>query len=106
MGAPSKQVPFQLFPHILGDQLQPIRVHHIDLGRGHAPRWISKRDKDAQMLLRLGHDPLVRRYHQQGQVDAARPRQHVADEFLMARHVDDPALLPSGRSNKPNPVQW
>ena len=44
------------------------------------------------MFLRLGHDPLVRRYHQQGQVDAARPRQHVADEFFMARHVDDPRL--------------
>ena len=46
------------------------------------------------MLLCLGHDPLVRRHHQQGQVDAARPRQHIADEFLMARHVDDPRLAP------------
>ena len=41
------------------------------------------------MLDGLGHDALVRRHDQQHQVDAADACQHVADEFLVTRHVDD-----------------
>ncbi len=41
------------------------------------------------MLHRLGHDALVRRHDQQGQINAAGASQHIADEFFVARHVDD-----------------
>ena len=42
-----------------------------------------------QVLHGLGHDALIRRHDQQGQVDAAGPGQHVAHELFVARHIDD-----------------
>ena len=45
------------------------------------------------MLLGLGHDPFVRRHHEERQVYAARPCQHVADELFVAGYVDDARLL-------------
>ena len=41
------------------------------------------------MLARLRHYRLVGRDDQQHTVDAARAREHVADEPLVARHVDE-----------------
>ena len=44
--------------------------------------------EDLQVLAGLGHDRVVGRDDQHGQVEARRAGQHVADEPLVARHVD------------------
>ena len=46
------------------------------------------------MLPRLGHDPVVRGDHQQGDVYGADPGDHRLDEALVSRDVDDRRLLP------------
>ncbi len=44
------------------------------------------------MLARLRHDALVRRHHQDHEVDAAQPGQRVVHEALVAGHVDEAEL--------------
>ena len=47
---------------------------------------------DREVLARLRHHALVRRHHQDHQIDAAQPRQRVVHEALVARHVDEAEL--------------
>jgi hypothetical protein len=54
-----------------------------------SPLLIRSSEADGQVLARLGHDALVGGNHQHGEIDAAHPGQHVLDEALVARHVDD-----------------
>ena len=56
------------------------------------------------MLARLRHHALVGRDDQQGDVDAADAGQHVVDEALMARHVDD-GHLDAVRQPQPGEAQ-
>src|SRR5438094_552189 len=51
-----------------------------------------RRPGDREVLLGLRHDPFVGRHHQQGDVDASRAGEHVANEALMARDVHDTRL--------------
>jgi hypothetical protein len=44
---------------------------------------------DLEVLAGLGHDRLVRRHDEQDRVDAARTGEHVANEALVARNVDE-----------------
>ena len=44
---------------------------------------------DGEVLARLRHDAVVGRDDQQHEVDAADAGEHVADEALVAGHVDD-----------------
>ena len=78
--------------HVLFDHLDPIRLHHVALGDDHQAVPDAQEGEDAQVLHRLGHEPLVGGHHQHGQVDAPRPGQHVFDELLVARHVHDARL--------------
>ncbi len=45
------------------------------------------------MLAGLGHDRVIGRDDQHGQVEPRRTRQHVADESLVARHVDQGEVI-------------
>ena len=49
----------------------------------------SQKLKDFQMLTGLGHDRIVGRHHQDGQIDPGRPGEHILDKALVARHIDD-----------------
>src|SRR5262245_8997636 len=48
------------------------------------------------MLLGLRHDAFVGRDHEQRNVDSGRTRQHVFDEALVSRDVDDARLKAAG----------
>ena len=54
---------------------------------------------DAQVLARLGHDPVVGRHHQQKEVDAGGAGHHGLDETLVTGHVHDaqPAAAGEGQ---------
>ncbi len=41
------------------------------------------------MLARLRHHRVVGRHHEHGEIDASGPGEHVLDEALVARHIDD-----------------
>jgi hypothetical protein len=56
------------------------------------------------MLLGLRHHRFVGGDHQQRRVDPTDPRQHVLDEPLMARHVDDADGSPA-RQGEPGEAQ-
>jgi hypothetical protein len=49
---------------------------------------------DGDMLAGLDVRPLVARDDEEDDVDRRRPRDHVLDEPLVARHIDDPDLSP------------
>ena len=49
------------------------------------------------MLAGLGHNALVGGDDEQGQVNAADAGQHILDEPLVARHVDDADLAAAGQ---------
>ncbi len=49
------------------------------------------------MLTGLGHDTLISRDHQGHQINPRRPRYHVADKALMARHIDDAQTMTTGQ---------
>ena len=53
------------------------------------PRRDAEQVEDRQVLARLRHDALVGGDDQQREVDAAGAGEHVLDEALVARHVDD-----------------
>ncbi len=50
------------------------------------------------MLARLGHDTLIGGHDEHGKVDTADAGEHVLDEALVPRHVDDPDLLAVGET--------
>ena len=41
------------------------------------------------MFACLGHDAVVARHDQQGDIDVRRPRDHLTNKALMPRHIDD-----------------
>ena len=63
-------------------------IHKVDLGQGHHAGSDTQGLQDGDVLDGLGHDAIVRRNHQQGNVDAGRTRNHLAHEPFMARQVD------------------
>ena len=64
-------------------------VDKVRLGdeKDSAPR--TEQMQDVEMLLALRHHAVVGRYGEQHQIDAMRAREHVADEALMARDIND-----------------
>ena len=77
---------------VLPDNFHPLLIHHIGLGDDHHTVPDAQQGQNIQMLHGLGHEALVRRHHQHGKVDAAGTGQHILDEFLVARHVDNAGL--------------
>ena len=64
-------------------------VDEVGLGQRHHAAREREQAADVEVLARLRHHALVGGDHQHHEVDAARARDHVADEALVARHVDD-----------------
>ena len=61
----------------------------IRLGQRDDAALNAEQIDDGKVLARLRHDAVVGRDHQQHEIDAGRPGQHVVDEFLVAGHVDE-----------------
>ena len=51
---------------------------------------------DIKMLFGLGHDPIVGGDRKKNQIDAMRAGQHISNETLMPRHVDNARLRAIG----------
>jgi hypothetical protein len=81
---------------LLAHRLAPRRVDQIDLRHRHHAAPHPEQVQDVEVLLGLRHDPVVGGDHQQHQVDAVGPRQHVADEAFVAGHVDHARLAFAG----------
>ena len=67
----------------------PLVVDQVTLAQDDHPAIDSEELEDRQVLARLGHHALVGRHDEHHRVDAADAGEHVADEVLMAGHVDD-----------------
>ena len=67
------------------------------------PCATPSRSRIGEVLARLRHDAFVGGDEQQGDVDAARAGDHVADEALVAGHVDDRQLVPVGQVEQAKP---
>jgi hypothetical protein len=70
------------------DHVDPARLDQVTLGHDHHAARKAQQPQDLQVLARLGHDRVVRRDDQHGEVEAGRAGQHVADEPLVAGDVD------------------
>jgi len=75
--------------HVLGRQLDHRGVDRVDLRQRDQTALQSEQRHDRQVLARLRHDAVVGRDHQDDDVDARRAGDHVLDELLVPRHVDD-----------------
>ncbi|MBK7701413.1 MAG: hypothetical protein IPI34_00265 [bacterium] len=75
--------------HLLERDLGEVAVDQVELGDDDDAAAHPERGQDLQVLHGLGHDPLVRGHHQQREVDAAGPGDHLPHEALVAGHVDD-----------------
>ena len=103
-GGVAQRRPCDALPHAGHDGLQRLGIDEVRLrdddDRGRDPEEVE----DVQVLLRLRLPALVGRHDEDGGVDGADPRQHVADEPLVTRDVDDPHL-PARRQLEPGETQ-
>ena len=70
-------------------EFDPFFVDHIAFGEGDDDLRNRKQAQHGKMLARLRHDTVVSCDNQNGRIDARGSSDHLAHEFLMARHVDD-----------------
>ncbi len=85
--------------HLNLNQLDPLRtLGQIDLGERHRTLLHTQEVYDSQMLPGLRHHPFVCRHHEQDGVDPSHSRQHVVDEVLMTRDIDNAHHLARGKS--------
>ena len=75
--------------HLEACDLQRIGVDEIGLRQGDEPGRHAQQPADVEVLARLRHHRFVGGHHQHDQVDAADARQHVLDEPLVPRHIDE-----------------
>ena len=75
----------------------PSLRHQVHLGDDEQRRPHPQEVNDVEVLLGLRHDPVVRRHREQHEVDAVGAGEHVADEALVAGHVDDACLAAVGQ---------
>ena len=66
--------------------------HQVHLGDDEQGGAHAQEMDDVQVLLGLRHDAVVRGHREEHQIDAVGAGQHVADEALVAGHVDDARL--------------
>ena len=66
-----------------------LRRGEIDLGERDDAAGDAEQIDDGEMLAGLRHDAVVGGDHQQHEIDAGGAGQHVVDEFLVPRHVDE-----------------
>ena len=63
--------------------------HRVDLGERDDGACYAEQFADRQVLAGLWHHPLIRRHHQEHQVDTRCAGNHGSHEALVARYVDD-----------------
>ena len=81
---------------LLHRQLERLGVDRVRLRHRHDAVLDPEQPHDREVLVRLRPRPLARVDHEQEEVDAGRARDHVADEALVARHVDQREPAPVG----------
>src|SRR5262249_48227162 len=64
-------------------------VHQVGLGEGDDAVLQAEQSKDFEVFAGLGHDRVVGRDDEQGQVDAGGPGEHVLDEPLVPGAIDN-----------------
>ena len=90
--------------HVGDDQFQPVVVDEVLLSDDGQPAVDVEQVDDGQVLAGLRHHGLVRGDDEQGEVYAADAGQHVVDEPLVARNVDDADLV-AARQTHPGEAQ-
>ena len=76
-------------PDLLLDLRDSRRRRQIDL-RDHEDRAVDPEQmENVEMLLGLRHHAIVGRDREEHEIEAVRPGQHVSDEALVSRNVDD-----------------
>ncbi len=75
--------------NFLLDHGQPIGIGQVALGQGDHAVPQPQQPQDFEMFASLRFDGIVGRHDQQGHVDARGAGQHVADEPLVPRHIDN-----------------
>ena len=103
-GGIAQRRPRDSLPHARHDGLQRLGVDEVRLGDDDDRGRDAEEVEDVEVLLRLRLPALVGRHHEDGGVDGADACQHVADEPLVTRDVDDPHL-PARRQLQPGEAQ-
>jgi len=79
------------------DEGRPLVVDEIALAEDDHASLDAEQLEDREVLPGLGHDALIRGHDEHDRVDTADAGEHVADEVLMARHVDDAHVRAAGK---------
>ena len=87
----------QRLRNLVAHEVRPLLVDGVRLGQHDDPALHLQQVEDGEVLPRLRHHGLVRRDNQHGKVNPAHAREHVLDEALVARHVDDADLAAAGQ---------
>jgi hypothetical protein len=83
--------------HFCDSQLEEVVVDCIRLGDGHHTRLYPKHLDGREVLRGLGHPTLIGSDHEQAHRHPPCPCEHVLDEALMARHIDNAHFTPRGK---------
>ncbi len=83
-------------PHLLLDQIQPFRLHHIFLGDDDNALLDPEQTADLKMFPGLRHDPFIGGDNKGHQVHAHNPGDHVLDKLLMTGDIDNPQTMAAG----------
>ena len=96
-GAFGERRPLHGFARRLRRQFEEFLIDGVRFGEDDQPTVDAEQIEDGEMLARLRHRPFVRRHDEQRRVDPADARQHILDESLVPRHIDDAHRLPGGK---------
>ena len=77
------------FIHFKPHQFEQIGIGKVGLRERDNAGLHSQHTADFEVLARLGLDGFIRRDHEQHHIDACGTRQHIANEALVAGHVDE-----------------
>ena len=85
----SRNDPAQEFFDFQLDHVESLAIHRVRLGQHRDAAPHRQQTADVEMLARLGLDRFVGGDHQQHQIDAADPGQHVAHKAFVSRDIDE-----------------
>ena len=89
IGRPFEECAADQRADVVLDQLEPAGVDEVALRQDDEAAGEAQEAEDLQVLAGLRHDRVVGGDDEQRQVEAGRAGEHVADEPLVAGHVDD-----------------
>ncbi len=81
--------PCRELPHFHAGQFDGVGIGQVGLRQGDDTSGNSKQPADVEVLACLRHHRFISRHHQQGNVHTSRPGEHVLDEPLVARNVNE-----------------